>query len=843
MVTIPPGSSLGRYRIIEQLGRGGMATVFRCHDPNLDRFVAVKVLPSYHTEDPTFVGRFAQEAQTIARLNHPNILQIYDFGDDKGYTYIVSELVRGGDLQDRLTGEAMSVEDVLEYITPLADALDYAHGEGILHRDLKPANVLINEAGQPILADFGLARMLESSTRFTQAQQAIGTPEYMAPEQAMGAESDHRADLYSVGIMLYQMLLGQTPFQADTPAATLMAHIHRPLPLPTLIKPDLDTRVEMTLLKALAKEPIDRFQTATEMIEALEAVAGISGAASRVARPAPRVATPSAAAGARAVGTAPEPMQSGQRSGIPKWLLGGGVAVIVAVVAVFAFLWFQGGDEEGQPVAQAASGPDLAALSGASAAGVGSPGSVDSGGSSQQETPTTNVPQPAAGVPVATEQPTPAVIQTEATSNGADSNDPCAAPSGSPGAGAGSMAAAIAQLEDMQDRVHLEVAALRQIYDPPPVDTRLRTRQDLCQIVSGVFRRPEVRQQLFEAEELYKTLGLIPEDRSLEQMLLAIQLHQHSAYFDGLSGYVYVVSDATEITPDVELGYAMAFMGGLQQELFDVTGLSATAWADTGDGLRATNALISGDVAVVRIGYDETVIPKNYDLPAETPEPNGDNPLANVPAIVRKNTLFPAIEGKQFVVSLFELGQGWQAVNDAYGNPPVSTEQVLHPEKYFIQEAPLEVTVPDFSGLMSPGWSLTATDTLGEFVLRSYLEEHVSPSEAATAAAGWGGDQYLLLGHPELGRLALAQVVFDSVEDASEFHQTFRDFMTAATAGTNTQTDPGDNLWRWSTRGGKTVVLVQEPQAAILVVADDAVAITDAMESFGEAMSNLQSTG
>ena len=160
-------------------------------------------------------------------------------------------------------------------------------------------------------------------------------------------------------------------------------------------------------------------------------------------------------------------------------------------------------------------------------------------------------------------------------------------------------------------------------------------------------------------------------------------------------------------------------------------------------------------------------------LPRKPRSPNGDNPLADVPAIVRKNTLFPAIQGKQFVVSLFELGQGWQAVNDAYGNPPVSTEQVLHPEKYFIQEAPLEVTVPDFSGLMSPGWSLTATDTLGEFVLRSYLEEHVSPSEAATAAAGWGGDQYLLLGHPELGRLALAQVVFDSVEDASEFHQTF----------------------------------------------------------------------
>ena len=145
MVSIPAGSSLGRYRVIEQLGRGGMATVYRCHDPNLDRYVAVKVLPSFHTEDPTFTGRFTQEAQTVAKLNHPNILQIYDFGEDKGFTYIVSELVPGGDLQDMLKGEPLAVLDVLTpFMRPLAEALDYAHASGIIHRDLKPANVLLD---------------------------------------------------------------------------------------------------------------------------------------------------------------------------------------------------------------------------------------------------------------------------------------------------------------------------------------------------------------------------------------------------------------------------------------------------------------------------------------------------------------------------------------------------------------------------------------------------------------------------------------------------------------------------------------------------------------------------
>ena len=217
-----------------------MATVFRCHDPNLDRYVAVKVLPSYHQEDPTFVGRFAQEAQTIAKLSHPNILQVFDFGEDKGFSFIVTELVGGGDLQDRLKGEPLGGQETLKWMGPLAGALDFAHARGIVHRDIKPANVLISDDDRPILADFGLARMLESAIRFTQAQQALGTPEYMAPEQAMGADADHRTDLYALGVMIYQMLVGQTPYRADTPAATLMAHVHKPLPLPTALNPSIE---------------------------------------------------------------------------------------------------------------------------------------------------------------------------------------------------------------------------------------------------------------------------------------------------------------------------------------------------------------------------------------------------------------------------------------------------------------------------------------------------------------------------------------------------------------------------------------------------------------------------
>ena len=180
MTSLLPGGSLGRYQIQEQIGRGGMATVFRALDPNLRRDVAVKVLPTYFTEEPAFVDMFSQEAQAVARLSHPNIVTIHDFGEDKGFAYIVMEYLTGGTLRDRLT-TPLSLRDVLEHVSPLAEALDYAHGQGVVHRDVKPTNVLLNAEGELKLSDFGLARILEGTAYVTGREEIMGTAEYMAP--------------------------------------------------------------------------------------------------------------------------------------------------------------------------------------------------------------------------------------------------------------------------------------------------------------------------------------------------------------------------------------------------------------------------------------------------------------------------------------------------------------------------------------------------------------------------------------------------------------------------------------------------------------------------------------
>ena len=250
-----------------------MAAVFRALDPELDRDVAVKVLPSFQAEDPTFIDRFRQEAQSVARLNHPNIIQVYDFGEDKGFNFIVMEYLPGGTLLN-LLGREITLSEALPLITEMAEALDYAHGQGVVHRDIKPANVILDADGKPKIADFGLARLLEASSGFTRSDTVIGTPEYISPEQALGRPADERSDLYAFGILVYQMLLGQTPFRGDTPTATLMAHIHQPVPLPSTLNPDLDSHVESILLTALAKEPGDRYEGPGQMATALAGVAG-----------------------------------------------------------------------------------------------------------------------------------------------------------------------------------------------------------------------------------------------------------------------------------------------------------------------------------------------------------------------------------------------------------------------------------------------------------------------------------------------------------------------------------------------------------------------------------------
>ena len=298
LVSLSSGSRLGRYQILERVGRGGMASVFRALDPGLDRDVAVKVLPSFQAEDPTFIDRFKQEAQSVARLNHPNIIQIYDFGEDKGFNFIVMEYAPGGILQN-LLGRQTTLSEALPLISQIAEALDYAHMQGVVHRDIKPANIILDADGKPKIADFGLARLLEASSGLTRSDTVIGTPEYMSPEQALGKSADAKSDLYAFGVLVYQILLGQTPFRGDTPTATLMAHIHQQVPLPRTLDPNLDSHVESILLTALAKEPGDRYESPGQMTTALAGVAGedvaVIDATPTLVEPAPSMPRPVAA--------------------------------------------------------------------------------------------------------------------------------------------------------------------------------------------------------------------------------------------------------------------------------------------------------------------------------------------------------------------------------------------------------------------------------------------------------------------------------------------------------------------------------------------------------------------
>ncbi len=221
------GHVLGQYRLVERLGRGGMATVYKAYQPSLDRYVAVKVLSPFLAQNSDFVARFQREAQAIARLNHPNILPVHDYGQEGELIYIVMRYVEGGTLQDML-GRPLGLDTAVEIIAQMGGALDYAHQRGIVHRDVKPSNILMADRNWALLGDFGLARMVGASVRITQTGVGMGTPAYIAPEQAQGIGVDARSDIYSLGIVLFEMLTGQVPFEGDSSLVVLLKHLKEP---------------------------------------------------------------------------------------------------------------------------------------------------------------------------------------------------------------------------------------------------------------------------------------------------------------------------------------------------------------------------------------------------------------------------------------------------------------------------------------------------------------------------------------------------------------------------------------------------------------------------------------
>jgi serine/threonine-protein kinase len=256
---------IGRYQIERVLGQGGMAVVFLANDPDLKRKVAIKLLPRQFVFSGEMRARFIHEAQIVAALRHQAIVPIYDFGEFDEQPYLIMTFMPGGSLTRRI-GEPMPVDEVVTIINRLAPALDKAHAQGIIHRDLKPDNVLFDEDEFPYLSDFGIARLAEA----TQSMTIIGTPAYMSPEQVNGdGQLDGRSDIYALGVIVFEMLTGRPPYEADTPAKLMFKHVHEPVPNILAVQPDLPPMCQEVIARAMAKAPTARFERAVRLSQSL----------------------------------------------------------------------------------------------------------------------------------------------------------------------------------------------------------------------------------------------------------------------------------------------------------------------------------------------------------------------------------------------------------------------------------------------------------------------------------------------------------------------------------------------------------------------------------------------
>jgi len=357
------GKQFGPYQIVAPLGEGGMAAVYKAYQPGMERYVALKVLPRSYADDPQFLARFQREAKLLAQLQHPHILPVFDFGQAESYTYIVMPFIQSGTLTDQLKGSPISLPRIRQVITQVGEALAYAHGRGLIHRDIKPSNILIDESGNCLLTDFGLARMVEDSVNLTSTGTIMGTPAYMSPEQGSGQKIDARSDIYSLGVVLFEMATGRVPYRAETPIAVVFKHVQDPLPPARSINPDLPESIELVILKSLAKNPEDRYQTAGDLVRAIqgatpESHVSTAAAAATIAQKPVGAQAPASAEEGGAVskpaeeqappaatmveeGMAPTMMaQPKKRGGTPAWIWAVVGVVLLAVIAgggYFAF--------------------------------------------------------------------------------------------------------------------------------------------------------------------------------------------------------------------------------------------------------------------------------------------------------------------------------------------------------------------------------------------------------------------------------------------------------------------------------------------------------------------------
>ena len=268
----------GRYRLEAKLGSGGMSTVYLAKDETLDRPVAVKVMHREMSEQADQLERFRQEARAVAKISHPNVVSVIDAGEDHGYPYIVFEYVEGETLKQRISRiGALDIQEAIAYAIEIARGLSIAHARNLVHRDIKPQNVLIDDEGRAKLTDFGISRQLEQDG-MTATGRVLGTTDYVAPEQAMGHAVDPRSDIYSLGVVLYEMLVGQVPFHADSQVGVAMKHVNEDLPDVQRRRPEVSAAVALVVERSTAKDPDERYQDVGEMIDDLETALEVEAA-------------------------------------------------------------------------------------------------------------------------------------------------------------------------------------------------------------------------------------------------------------------------------------------------------------------------------------------------------------------------------------------------------------------------------------------------------------------------------------------------------------------------------------------------------------------------------------
>jgi serine/threonine protein kinase/Tol biopolymer transport system component len=263
------GTVINGYEVLSLIGVGGMARVYLARQQSMNRHVALKVLPAQFASDDTYLQRFHREVKIVSQLEHAHIVPVYDYGEHQGQPYIVMRYMAGGSVDDLLEKGKIPLERIEKILSEIAPALDHAHAKGVLHRDLKPSNVLLDEAGSAFLSDFGIARLNEGHGMTITTQGVVGTPSYMSPEQAQGKDLDGRSDIYSLGVMLFELTTGRRPFEADTPYSIAVMHVTTPPPSPRAYNPDLTPQVERVILRALSKDPQERPARAVELVEAL----------------------------------------------------------------------------------------------------------------------------------------------------------------------------------------------------------------------------------------------------------------------------------------------------------------------------------------------------------------------------------------------------------------------------------------------------------------------------------------------------------------------------------------------------------------------------------------------